>query len=297
MTPLRQRLLHDLQLRNYSTRTVQCYVAHVAAFARHFQRAPDLLGTEQVRAYMLHLLHVKHASWSQFNQATCALRFFYRVTLERPEVATRLPYGKRPKTLPEVLSRAEVAALFDAWPQERRRVLVRTAYACGLRLGEVVRLRVADIDSQRLVLHIRAGKGQKDRLVPISALLLQELRAYWRRYRPGDWLFPGQKKGRHITGGGVQRRFIQIVRKLGWQKHVSMHTLRHSYATHLLEAGVDVVTLQHLLGHRDLHTTARYLHVSLRHLQGTPCPLDALVATPPAAVPPAGLQPPAGGPP
>jgi site-specific recombinase XerD len=280
MTPLRQRMLEDLRLRNYGARTVETYVAAVAQFARHFGKSPELLGPEDVRTYQLHLLEQRHASWSRFNQTVCALRFLYRVTLGRPEVVTMIPFGKRPKTLPSVLSREEVLRLFAALPDNHYRTLIRTAYACGLRISEVVRLRVADIDSPRGVLLIRQGKGQKDRLVPLSPALLDELRRYWWRYRPVDWLFPGRKRGGHLNVTALQRRFARIVRPLGFRKPVSMHTLRHSYATHLLEAGVDVVTLQRLLGHRDLSTTARYLHVSTQHLQRAPSPLDALLATP-----------------
>lgn len=282
MTPLRQRLCEDLNLRNYAPRTVQCYVAAIAAFAKHFGRSPDQLGPAEIRSYQLHLI-AQQASWSTFNQAVCALRFFYGVTLGRPGVVAMIPFAKRPKILPAVLSRAEVATLFAAWPDNRLRVLVRTAYACGLRVSEVTCLRVADIDSQRLVLHVRQAKGNKDRLVPLSAVLLEELRAYWRRYRPGDWLFPGQRRGRPLTVGGVQRQFHAVVRQLGWSKKVSMHTLRHSYATHQLEAGVDLVTLQHLLGHRCLSTTAHYLHLSTARLQSTPSLLEGLVVTPVAA--------------
>jgi integrase/recombinase XerD len=287
MTPLRQRLTDDLRLRNYAPRTVTTYVAAIARFARHFGRSPELLGPEEVRADQLHLLQHEHASWSRFNQVVCALRFLYRVTLGRPDVVTMIPFGKRPKTLPAVLSRAEVLRLFAALPDNLYRTLVRTAYACGLRISEVVRLRVTDIDSQRGVLVVRQGKGQKDRLVPLSPALLAELRGHWRRYRPDGWLFPGQKRGRHLNVNAWQRLFARLVRPLGFAKAVSRHTLRHSYATHLLEAGVDVVTLQRLLGHRDLSTTARYLHVSTQHLQRTPSPLDALVAAPlPAAAAP-----------
>jgi integrase/recombinase XerD len=284
MTPLRQRLLEDLQRRNYAPKTIACYVLHVAQFARHFGRSPDLLGADEIRAWQLHLLQVKRASWSAYNQSACALRFFYGTCLGRPEMVKALPYGKRPKTLPTVLSREEVLQFFAAFPTDPDRLLVRTTYACGLRIGEVTRLRVADIDSRRGVLVVRQGKGRKDRQVPLSPQLLQELRDYWRRCRPKDWLFPsrGSSSGPcHITALG--RRVTRAVRGLGWHKHVSLHTLRHSYATHLLEAGVDVVTLQHLLGHNDLETTARYLHVSTRHLQRLPNPLDDLVARPPLA--------------
>lgn len=284
MTPLRQRLIDDLRLRNYSPRTVECYVAAVAHFAKHFGRSPDGLGPEEVRRYQLHLLQ-QRASWSRFNQVVCALRFFYGTTLGRPEVVTMIPYGKRPKTLPAVLSRDEVLRLFAAAPEGRERMLLRLTYACGLRAGEVTCLRIADIDSRRMVLLVRQGKGQKDRQVPLSPALLEELRAYWRRYRPADWLFAGKGSSGHVHIGAVQRRCARLVRRLGFRKRVSLHTLRHSYATHLLEAGVDVVTLQRLLGHRDLQTTARYLHVSAQDLQRLASPLDALLAVPAPAVP------------
>jgi site-specific recombinase XerD len=283
VTPLRQRLVDDLRLRNYSPRTVETYVRAIARFARHFGRSPEHLGAEDIRAYQLHLIDQEHASWSRFNQTVCALRFLYRVTLGQPGVVTMIPFGKRPRTLPTVLSPDEVLRLFAALPDNALRTLVRTTYACGLRIGEVVRLRVRDIDSARGVLVIRQSKGRKDRLLPLSPVLLAELRAYWRRYRPTEWLFPGQKRGRPRNINALQRQLARLVRPLGLAKGVSMHTLRHSYATHLLEAGVDVVTLQHLLGHRDLSTTARYLHVSTQQLRRTPSPLDALVARPAAA--------------
>jgi integrase/recombinase XerD len=281
MTPLRQRLLEDLQRRNYSPRTISCYVGHVAQFARHFGQSPDRLGAEAVRAWQLHLLNVRHVSWSTYNQSACALRFFFGTCLGRTDLARALPFGKRAKTLPAVLSRDEVLQFFAGFPTDPDRMLVRTTYACGLRIGEVVRLRVADIDSGRGVLLVRQGKGRKDRQVPLSPQLLTELRDYWRRCRPRDWLFPASGGKTHRSISALGRRVTRVVRALGWQKHVSLHTLRHSYATHLLEAGVDVVTLQHLLGHNDLSTTARYLHVSTLHLQRLPNPLDALVAKPP----------------
>jgi integrase/recombinase XerD len=296
MTPLRQRLLEDLQRRNYSPKTISCYVAHVAQFARHFGRSPDQLGAEDIRAWQLHLLQVKHASWSAYNQSVCALRFFYGICLQQPQLVTALPYGKRPKTLPTVLSRDEVLQFFAAFATDPDRSIVRTTYACGLRIGEVVRLRVADIDSRRGVLCVRQGKGRKDRQVPLSPQLLTELRDYWRRYRPRDWLFPSSSPRGHCSISALGRRVTRAVRALGWSKRASLHTLRHSYATHLLEAGVDVVTLQHLLGHNDLETTARYLHVSTLHLQRLPNPLDTLVAKPPVAtvpVPPWVAEPPA----
>jgi site-specific recombinase XerD len=284
MTPLRQRFIDDLRLRNYARRTIDSYVSQVAAFARHFGRSPEQLGADDVRAYQLHLLQ-RRVSWSTFNQAVCALRFLYRTTLARPEQLPMIPYGKRPKTLPSVLSPDEVLRLLDAATPPRDRVLLQVAYGCGLRLNELLHLRVTDIDSARMVIHVRQGKGAKDRLVPLSLRLLQELRAYWRVCRPRTWLFPGHKADGTMTGSNIQRRFGRLVKQVVLNKHCSIHTLRHSYATHLLEAGVDVLTLKALLGHSSLQTTARYLHVSTQRLQQTPSLLDLLVLPRPTVGP------------
>src|SRR6516162_7238396 len=248
MTPLRQRFVEDLRLRNYSPRTIEIYVAHVARFAKHFGRSPDLLGPEEMRAFQLHLLERK-VSWSQFNQTVCALRFFYGKTLGRSEQVPMLPYGKKPHGLPCVLSPEEVARLLEAARPGRERMLLQTAYACGLRLMEVLHLQVGDIDSARMLVHVRQGKGRKDRLVPLSPRLLAELRSYWRRYRPRHWLFPGTAPEQPIHPGTVQKQCQRAARRAGLKKRCTPHTLRHSYATHLLEAGVDLVTLQAILGH------------------------------------------------
>ncbi len=284
MTPLRQRFIDDLRIRNYAPSTIEAYLAGVVRFVKHFGRSPDLLGTEDIRAFQLHLLQ-ERVSWSQFNQTVCALRLFYGVTLGRPEQVPYIPYGKRPKTLPSVLSPEEVARLIQAANPGRDRVLLQIAYGCGLRLGELLSLQVGDIDSARMVLHVRQGKGGKDRLVPLSLRLLEELRAYWRLCRPRTWLFPGTKPDQPLSRGNVQRLFRRIAKRAGINKPCSMHTLRHSYATHLLEAGVDVLTLKALLGHRSLQTTAHYLHVSTQRLRQTPSLLDLLVVPPPPADP------------
>jgi integrase/recombinase XerD len=279
MTPLRQRFSHDLQLRNYAARTVSTYVAAVARFAAHFGRSPDLLGADHVRQYQLHLLAQK-ASWSRFNQAVCALRFLYGVTLQRPGVVAMVPYGKKTRSLPAVLSADEVARLFAAVANPRDLMILQTAYACGLRVSEVVGLQVGDIDSQRMTLHIRAAKGRKERFVPLSAVLLARLRDYWRGYRPRLWLFAGQAPGTHLSVGHVQRVCQRAVRAAGISKKASMHTLRHSYATHLLESGTDLASLQKLLGHNQLSTTLRYTHVGQPHLQRIVSPLDTLPGLP-----------------
>lgn len=273
MTPLRQRLIHDLQIRNRSPRTIECYVAQVAAFARHFGRSPELLDQEHIRQYQLYLLHEKRASWSLFNQTVCALRFFYKVTLPRDWVVTHLPYGKRPHKTPCVLSRAEVRQLLSCATRPLHRILLTTLYAAGLRLSEGLHLQLPDIDSRRMLLHVRSGKGQKDRLVSLSPVLLEELRAWHRIRRPTTWLFPGQRD-EPIHSSTIQRACRDAAIAAGLTKHATPHTLRHSYATHLLEAGLDVRTLQKLLGHSQLSTTAHYTHVTDERLRGVVSPLD-----------------------
>ena len=284
MTPLRQRFIDDLRLRNYARRTIDTYVCQVASFARHFGRSPEVLGSDDVRAYQLHLLQ-RRVSWSSFNQAVCALRFLYRTTLGRPEQLPFIPFGKRPRTIPSVLSPDEVLRVLNAATPGRDRLLLQVAYGCGLRLSELLHLRVTDIDSARMVIHVRLGKGAKDRLVPLSLRLLQELRAYWRLCHPRTWLFPGQTADGTMTSSNVQRRFGRVVKQVGLNKHCSMHTLRHSYATHLLEAGVDILTLKALMGHSSLQTTARYLHISTQRLHQTPSLLDLLVLPRPDVAP------------
>jgi integrase/recombinase XerD len=291
MTALRQRYIADLRRRNKSPRTIETYVLRVALFARHFGRSPERLGPEHVRAYQEHLI-ARQVSWSTFNQAVCALRFLYQVTLGRPELIAHLPFAKRPRTLPTVLSPEEVMRLLAAALPGRDRALLQTAYACGLRLKELLGLQVRDIDSARLVLHIRHGKGQKERLVPLSPRLLQVLRDYWREYRPATWLFPGAKATRALTNSAVQRICRRTARRALLRKPVHPHTLRHSFATHLLEAGVDLLSVQALLGHSHFQTTAKYLHVSLRRLQQLPELLEGLaVQRPGSAQTPGEVQP------
>jgi integrase/recombinase XerD len=276
LTPLRRRFIDDLRVRNKSPRTIEAYVLRVAQFAKHFGRSPEQLGPEQIRAYQQHLL-ARQVSWSQFNQAVCALRFLYNVTLGRPHLIVHLPFAKRPRLLPTVLSPEEVVRFLDAALPGRDRALFEVAYACGLRLKELLGMQVRDIDSARLVLHIRQGKGQRQRLVPLSPRLLELLRGYWRQYRPATWLFPGVKPASALTGGTVQRVCQRTARRAGLTKRVHPHTLRHSFATHLLEAGVDLLSVQALLGHSHFNTTAKYLHVSMRRLQQLPQLLDGLV--------------------
>jgi integrase/recombinase XerD len=283
MTPLRRRYIDDLRLRNKSPRTIETYVLRVTQFAKHFGQSPEKLGGKELRAYQQHLL-ARQVSWSMFNQSVCALRFLYNVTLGRPDVIKHLPFAKRPRQLPTVLSPEEVVRFLGAALPGRDRMLLELAYGCGLRLKELLGLKVPDIDSARMALHIRHGKGQKDRLAPLTPRLLELLRAYWREYRPATWLFPGDKPGTPLTGGTVQRISKRTANHAGLSKRIHPHTLRHSFATHLLEAGVDLLSVQALLGHSHFNTTAKYLHISMRRLQQLPQLLEGLAVTRPTAV-------------
>jgi integrase/recombinase XerD len=275
MTPLRRRMIEDLRLRNRAERTIDTYVDRVAAFARHFGTSPEHLGPDHIRAYLLHLVEQK-ASWAHFNQTRSALRFLYRTTLKRGWVDDGVICVKTPRKLPVVLGLDEVAQFFAAIGNLKHRAILMTAYAAGLRLSEVVSLRVEDIDSRRMALRVRQGKGRKDREVMLSPRLLTVLRLYWQVVRPGGYLFPGRDPDRPLSHSAVQRACKAALRRSGLTKRISPHSLRHSFATHLLEAGADVRTIQILLGHSHLSTTARYTHVSTARLHGTASPLDRL---------------------
>jgi integrase/recombinase XerD len=276
MTALRRRMIEDMTLRNLAPHTIQVYVERVATFARYYNVSPQRLGPEQIRAYLLYLVQERHVSWSYFNQARCALQFLYRVTLGRDWVVEAVVCPKQQKKLPIVLSLDELVQFFKAVTNLKHRAILMTTYAAGLRLSEVCHLRVDDIDSQRMVIRIRQAKGHKDRYVMLSPRLLAILRQYWKAVRPRHYLFPGADPDRPINPRTVQQVCRAALRASGIKKKVSMHTLRHSFATHLLEAGTDLRTIQVLLGHQNLGTTARYLHVSTAALKATHSPLDAL---------------------
>lgn len=282
MTPLRQRLIEDLRLRNFSHHTVEAYVRAVARFAAHHGRSPDQLTGEQVRQYLLHLVQERKVSWSLYNQTRCALQFFFRVTLGRDEWFDKLPCAKRPTRLPTVLSPDELRRLFDVAAHEpKHQALMMTLYGAGLRISEAFALKPADIDSDRMLIHIRAGKGNKERMAKLSPQLLAVLRDYWRKARPTEWLFPqAADPKRPMDGGGGSRIVRRFARLAGITRRVGPHTLRHSYATHLLDAGTDLRTIQVLLGHRNIKTTAIYLHVSQAKIQAAASPLDRLYAPP-----------------
>ena len=281
LTALRQRMRDDLQLRNYSPQTVAAYLRCVAQFAQYFRTSPDRLGPEHVRQYQLYLVQERHVSWSLVMQTVCALRFFYHVTLGQPHMLTYIPQPKRPKTLPTILSQAEVAILLRTPRRLKTRTILTTLYAAGLRVSELCQLQVTDIDSSRMVLCIRQGKGQQDRCIMLSPRLLTLLRQYWQRYKPRTWLFPGPKPGQPLSRRTVYALCREAGIKAQLRKPIHPHTLRHAFASHLLEMGVDLRRLQLLLGHQSLRTTSRYLHVTPQALAAIPSPLDTLPLDPP----------------
>ena len=276
MTPLRQRMLEDMCIRNLAENTQRSYLQHVSSFAQHFSRSPRDLGPEQVRAYQLHLLGSRGLKPSSVSIATSALRFLYKVTLKRPWLPDEFPLPRKTFHLPVVLSCEEVTTFFAAIDNAKHRAMLMTAYAAGLRVSEVTHLKVTDIDSQRMVLRVDQGKHRKDRYVMLSPRLLDELRAYWRIARPKSWLFPGDVEGRPITRDAVGQACDRARRVSGIAKPITPHSLRHAFATHLLEAGTDVRRIQLLLGHRSLCTTSRYLKVAASTVCSTTSPLDLL---------------------
>jgi integrase/recombinase XerD len=276
MTALRRRMTDDMILRNLAPGAIKQYVDCIARYARYFNRSPENLGPDHVRSYLLHLVQERHVSWSYYNQVRCALQFLYRVTLGKDWVVEQVVCPKVPKRLPVPLSLAETARFLEALRNPKHRVILMTTYAAGLRLSEVCRLQVEDIDSSRMVIHLRQAKGHKDRYVMLSPRLLIILRQYWKLQRPRPYLFPGHKPDQPISPRTVEKVCKRALAASGLGKSVSMHTLRHSFATHLLEAGTDLRTIQILLGHRSFSTTARYVHVSTAALKSTRSPFDDL---------------------
>jgi integrase/recombinase XerD len=275
MSPLRRRMIEDMKVRNLSPATQRSYVHAVAKFSRHFGRSPDRLGVEEVRAYQVHLVS-QHIAWGTLNQIVCALRFFYGVTLGRDAMLERIAYAREPRKLPVVLSTEEVVRFLGVIPSLKSRIALTTAYAAGLRAGEVVALKIADIDSQRMVIRVEHGKGGKDRYVMLSTQLLRLLRGYWHKGRPRHWLFPGRDESRPLRPTALHVACRAACAAAGLRKRVTVHTLRHSFATHLLESGTDIRIIQALLGHTDLATTARYTQVARSTIRKTQSPLDRL---------------------
>jgi len=280
MTQLRRMMLEELQRRNYSAETVRQYLRAVAQFAKHFGKRPDQLGPDELRSYQAYLLRERKLAVGSVVAQVAALRFFYVRTLKRHQFREDLPYPKDRRRLPTVLSLEEVTRLINAAGNLLQRALLMTLYGTGMRRTEVSLLKVSDIDSQRMMVRVERGKGGAGRDIPLSPALLETLREYWRWKKPRTYLFPSseRKRGKEqpISDKTVWYACKEAARHAGLTKRVSPHCLRHSFATHLLEAGTDLRTIQILLGHGDLETTAKYLHLSQRHLRAVANPLESL---------------------
>ena len=269
-------MVGDMKVRNKAQATIDAYTYHVQRFARFLDKPLEQATPDDIRDFQLYLIEQRRVSWSSFNQAVCGLRFLYTHTHRVPWPVTMVPFGKRPRRLPTVLSSEEVESLLQCTRNLKHRTFLMTLYAAGLRSGEAAQLRIRDIDSRRMQLNVARGKGSKQRLVPLSPRLLQALRRYWKEYRPSDYLFPGKLPDRPYAATSIQKTIKVSARKAGIQKTVTPHILRHSYATGLLEAGVDLLTISRLLGHASFSTTMVYLHVRRPHLASAPSPLDWL---------------------
>jgi site-specific recombinase XerD len=267
-------MIRDMTVRGLARRTHKTYIAAVVRLAKYYRRSPDQLTNDEVQAYLAHLILERKLSWSTCSQAANAFRFLYHVTLGHPRTDFHVPLPKQPQKLPEILSREEVWRLLAAPPHPRHRLLLTTVYAAGLRVSEAIALKVSDIDPDRMTMRIVQGKGAKDRYVPLAARLLHDLRAYWKSAPPGVWLFANRQGTRPIDVTVAQRVYTLAKLRAGIHKQGGIHALRHAFATHLLEAGTDLHTVQRLLGHRHISTTMRYFHLSQGRLVGTRSPLD-----------------------
>ncbi len=282
LSPLRRRMIEDMTVRNLSPATQRSYISAVLKFSRYFGRSPDKLELEDVRAFQVHLVSTG-ISWASLNQIVCALRFFYGITLGEATIPERIPYAREPRKLPVVLNADEVVQFLEAVSSLKSRAALTTAYAAGLRASEVAGLRVEDIDSARGVILVRHGKGAKDRNVMLSQQLLGILRTYWRLARPKTFLFPGRDDDHPIDPTVLHAACRSAVKAAGLTKRVTLHTLRHSFATHLLENGTDIRIIQVLLGHANLSSTALYTQVATHTIRATQSPFDRLTleVTPP----------------
>jgi integrase/recombinase XerD len=283
MTELRRRMDDDMVVRGMAVRTRETYLTAVTGLARHYHRSPDQIADDEVQAYLLYLIRDRQRSWSTCNITVNALRFLYHTTLKRDRTTFCVPSPRQPGTLPAILSRDEVERLIAHVPNPKHRTMLLTTYAAGLRLNEVLHLRVTDVDSARMTIRVEQGKGGKDRYTVLSRQLLETLRSYWKTARPSTWLFPSQETGQPMHPTALQRAYQTAKLRAGIKKPGGIHGLRHAFATHLLEAGVDIHTIQRLLGHAYISTTTRYFQLTRHTEMGPDSPLDLLerLAPPP----------------
>jgi integrase/recombinase XerD len=279
MGELRDRMEHDLVVRGLSPRTQEAYLGAVRCLARYYRRRPDELSEQEVQRYVRYLIEQRKLSPSSVRQAVAGMRFLYEVTLKRKPTQFGIPMPKRAQKLPEILSREEVGRIIGAARSLRARVLLMTAYSAGLRLGEILRLRVRDIDTERRLIRVEQGKGRKDRYSVLSPRLLEQLRRYQRVYHPREYLFPSKQADRPTHETVVQKMYAAARKRAGVQKRGGIHSLRHAFATHLLEAGTNLPVIQELLGHTSIQTTMRYVHVAEKNLSAQFSPLDLLPAS------------------
>jgi len=270
-------LKKELKLRGYSQKTRKAYLHHIELYINYFAKYPKELDENHIREYILHLIDEKKVSRSYHNQAVSAIKFLYDDVLKMPKVVGSLPRPRKKRKLPVILSREDVKRLIQSVGNVKHKAILRLAYSAGLRVSEVVRLRVQDIDSKRWMIHIRASKGRKDRYTVLSNVVLEVLKEYWNKYRPKNWLFPGAKESNHITTRTVEKILENARQKAGIPKHITVHTLRHSFATHLLESGVDLRYIHEILGYKSSKTTEIYTHVSEKDIARIRSPLDAIM--------------------
>ena len=277
MGKLQEKMREDMILRGFAQNTMDGYLSRCRSFAKHFMRCPSEMDEEEVRQFLLYLTQEKNASPSLYKAYLSSLRFLYKHTLKRPEVVRDIPSPKMPKTLPVVLGRAEVIRILGALDNLKHKAILVTTYSAGLRISETLNLKKSDIDSERMSIRVDQGKGKKDRYSMLSLLNLTLLREYYKQKQPqGDWLFPGPKPEKHLGYAAARVVFVNAKKKAGIHKKATVHTLRHSFATHLLENGTDIRYVQTLLGHASIKTTVRYLHVSNKYIEKIESPWDAL---------------------
>ncbi len=276
MTPMRQKMIKEMSLRRFSEKTQKSYLSSVTGLARYFKLSPEKINKQMIEEYMLHVIQERKLKWGSCNTILVGLRFFYIKMLGMDSLFINIPINKKGSELPEILSSDELESLFTVMTNQKHRTLLMTAYAAGLRVSELVNLKLADIDSKRMMIRVHQGKGRKDRYTILSKRLLKELRIYWKMYSPNLWLFSGRDPEQPLPSGTAQKIYYDAKERAGIKKGKCIHTLRHCFGTHLLEAGVDLRTIQMLMGHSNIKTTIIYLQLSKKHLSSTQSPLDLL---------------------